>query len=108
MADAAPSISDAKTAYYANVGYDGPGGSVAMATAFVAACRVLLVLISKRVSHGGRAEEIEIDPTVIERQSNTAQRWIYAQNVRVNGNNVRIFRRGEPFVPLYPGPYYGD
>ena len=107
MADDAPTISDAKASYYANVGYDGPGGSVAMATQFIQSCRVLLVLLSKRVSHGGRAEETEIDPTVIERQSREAKLWIYSQNVRQNGQTVRVFRRGDAFMPTFPGPYYG-
>jgi len=102
-----PSLADAKAAYYFNASYDGPGGSVAMATAFIAACRLLLVLLSKRVAHGGRAEESEVDQTLIERQMKEAKVWCYAQNARTNGQVVRIFRRGEPFLPVYPGPYYG-
>lgn len=96
MSDTDPTISEAKANYYTNVGYDGPDGSVAMATALIHACRVLLVLLNKRVSHGGRAEEAEIDPTVIERQIASAQRWIYSRNARTNGQVVRVFRR-EPY-----------
>lgn len=102
-----PSIAEAKAAYYANSGYDIPGGGIAMACAFVQACRILLVLLSKRVSHGGRAEETEIDPTVIERQIVSAKRWIYAQQARERASVQHIARRGEPFFPTYPGPYYG-
>jgi hypothetical protein len=41
MADASPTISDLNAAYCANSSYDMPGGGVAMAYAFIQACRNL-------------------------------------------------------------------
>jgi hypothetical protein len=106
MADA-PTIAEAKAAYYASADYDMPGGSLEMAYAFIKACRQLLILLSKRVSHGGRAEESEIDPTVIERQIVAAKQWCHAQGSRSASQRRHIFRRDDSFMPTYPGPYYG-
>ena len=108
MPDASPTISDLNAAYYANSGYDLPGGGVAMAGAFIQACRNLQNAKLARVSHGGRAEEIEFDAAIYEKKISDAKNWLYSQNVRQNGQNIRVFRRGEPFVPTYPGPYYGN
>jgi ubiquitin len=99
-------LAQVKAAYYDNCTYD-VDGSLQEAQTFVAACRQLLIRIPKQVGHGNRAEEVEIDPTVIERAMNACLRWIYGQSTAAAGPITRVFSRGEPFLPTYPGPYYG-
>jgi hypothetical protein len=109
MPDTVPlTIRDVKLAYVMNAGYDLPDGGLTMAYAFIKAARQLLVLQSHHVAHGGRAEEIEVDQTLLERQIAACQRWIYFQQGAQQSQNIRVMRRGEPFIPIYPGPYYGD
>ena len=104
--DSTSSLADVKAAYYDNAAYD-VDGSMQEAQTFLAACRQLLVRLAKRAATGSRAEEVEIDPGVLERQMNECKRWIFAQNTHAAGAQTRVFTRGEPFLPTYPGPYYG-
>jgi len=99
-------LAEVKAAYYDNASYD-IDGSVQEAQTFLAACRQLLIRIPKQVGHGNRAEEVQIDPAVIERQIADCQRWLYANSNHAAGPITRVFTRGEPFLPTYPGPYYG-
>jgi hypothetical protein len=99
-------LAEVKTCYYANSSYD-IDGSLPEAYDFLAACRQLLIRLPKQVGHGNRAEEVEIDPTVIERQEAACKRWIFSQSTAAAGPIKRVFSRGEPFLPTYPGPYYG-
>ena len=99
------SLSDVKAAYYDNCTYD-VDQNLQEAQTFVAACRQLLVRIPKQVGHGNRAEEVQIDPEVIERQMQACMRWIYTQNVLNRTPTQRILRRNDGFWPMYPGPYY--
>jgi hypothetical protein len=104
--DSTSTIRDVKAAYYDSVDYDLVASSDKAQT-FITACRQLLVRLSKRIAHGGRAEEIEIDPTVLERQIIECKRWLLAQAANAAGVQSRVFSRGEYFLPTYPGPYYG-
>ena len=102
----ASTLAQVKACYYDNACYD-INGSVDEAHNFLAACRQLLIRIPKQVGHGNRAEEVEIDPAVIERQENACKRWLFSQSTHGAGPQTRVFTRGEPFLPTYPGPYYG-
>ena len=104
--NSASTLAQVKACYYDNASYDIEG-SVEMAHNFLAACRQLLIRIPKQVGHGNRAEEVAIEPAVIERQETECKRWLYANSNRAAGPITRVFSRGEPFLPTYPGPYYG-
>ena len=105
--DSTSTLHEVKAAYYDNADYDLSGGSLAKAEAFIGACRQLLIRLSKKVAHGNRTEEIELDPGVIERQIADCKRWIFAAGNRSSAPPVRVFSRGDYFQPTYPGPYYG-
>jgi hypothetical protein len=64
----------ARTAYFANAGYDATG-SAAECRLFITACRKLLML-PKRASSGERTEEVEHDLTLIRDQLNDASSWL--------------------------------
>jgi hypothetical protein len=102
----ASTLAEVKAAYYDNASYD-IDGSVQEANNFLAACRQLLIRIPKQVGHGNRAEEVEIDPAVIQQQEADCKRWLFANSTHQAGPLTRVFTRGEPFLPTYPGPYYG-
>jgi len=106
LIDSTSDLSDVKAAYYDNCTYD-VNGSTQEAYTFIAACRQLLVRLAKKAGTGNRAEEVEIDPGVIERQLAACQRWLFAVTNHAAGPQTRVFTRGEPFLPTYPGPYYG-
>lgn len=104
--DSTSTLSDVKNAYYDNADYD-VNNNVTQAQQFLVACRQLLLRLSKRASVAARAEEVEIDPGVLERQIIECKRWL-AIAMRANtGGNVNVFSRGDQFRPTYPGPYYG-
>ena len=105
--DSTSTLAEVKAAYCDNADYDVAGSRVKAGT-FLVACRQLLLRLSKRVAHGNRAEEIEIDPLVIERQIAACQRWMYSQQARSNGQIQRVFRRDTTALPTYPGPYWGN
>jgi hypothetical protein len=100
-------LSQVKAAYYDNASYDLDGGGTAMCQSFIAACRQLLLRLSKRVGHGNKAEEVEIDPGVLERQIAAAKQWLFLNNNQQGAPLTRVFSRGEQFTPTFPGPYYG-
>jgi hypothetical protein len=102
----ASTLKEVKAAYYDNASYD-VDGSIAEAQTFLVACRQLLIRIPKQVGHGNRAEEVQIDPAVIQQQEADCKRWLFAQSTHAAGPQTRVFTRGEPFLPTYPGPYYG-
>lgn len=66
---------EAMAVYRDNAGYD-EDGSILKCKAFVTACRHLLILIPKRVSHANRSEEIEIAPEMILEQMKAAKVWL--------------------------------
>jgi hypothetical protein len=106
--DSTSSLADVKAAYYDSADYDIDASDTGKCKLFIVACRQLLLRLNKRAAHGGRSEEVEIDPGVLERQIADAKRWLFVQNKNDNGGSTtRVFSRGEQFAPQYPGPYYG-
>ena len=102
----ASTLAQVKAAYYDNCTYD-VDNSLSEAHTFVAACRQLLVRLPKQTATGNRAEEVSIEPEMIERQLQACIRWIYTQNVQNRTPTQRILRRNDGYWPQFPGPYYG-
>jgi hypothetical protein len=72
----ASTLAEIQAAYADNASY-AEDASPAKARAFVTACRLLLVKLPKRASHGaGRAEEIELDLALIRGELADARKWL--------------------------------
>lgn len=67
-------LSDARTAYLANVSYRNGSGSVAMAEKFAAACRSLLVLQPSRSAQEG--DLAEFPEHIIRDELATVEKWL--------------------------------
>jgi hypothetical protein len=82
-------LAAARTAYLTNAAYEEEG-DLAKAKLFATACRKLLALPLTRTAKGGRGgDEAELDPTVIERQLDSARRWIAAEAAAQDNSAVR-------------------
>lgn len=74
----ASTFAEVEAEYLDNADY-AEAGSRTKALAFATACRYLLLLLPKRTEKGGPGgAATEYDPTVLERQLNTAQRYASA------------------------------
>ena len=75
--NSASSLDDVQASYADSASYH-EDGSPAKARAFITACRLLLLLLPKRASRGGRAqgEEIELDPRLLAEQITEAKRFL--------------------------------
>jgi hypothetical protein len=87
--DASSTRREVLDAYHNNAAYE-ENESLAQARAFVSACRHLLSPRHnvKRSVHGGRAEEVELDLTLIERQMLAAQHWAAGYHAFDSGSSV--------------------
>jgi hypothetical protein len=54
--------------------------SVARAQIYIQAGRMMLALAIRRTGQASRAEEIEVEPEIVERQVNAAIRWLRSRN----------------------------
>ncbi len=73
-------LDQAKAAYFDNASYD-TDGSASMCRLFIQACRFLLLMIPKRLQHGGQgADGFEIDPLILQAELNNARAWLSAND----------------------------
>lgn len=81
----ASTLAEIRAEYLGNVGYT----TVAGATAFVSACRALLVMLPMRSMSGSK--QAEFDVRLIEKQLASAERYVAANKSAANGGGNRAF-----------------
>lgn len=82
----ASTVEDQRAAYLDNLSYQ-TDGSVAKARAFVEACLALLMTLPKSVGTG--ETNADLNPELIQKQLEYAQRWVATNNTTSNGGSVR-------------------
>ena len=74
--DSSSTFDEVYAAYADNASYC-EDGSVAKARGFITACRLLLLQLPRRATHGGRgAEEVEMDVQRIQDELKAAKQWL--------------------------------
>lgn len=75
--NSASTLDEIRASYADNASY-AEDQDVMKARAFLTACRLLLLHLPKRASHAGRAEEVELDLSVIQGEMKAAKAWLAA------------------------------
>jgi hypothetical protein len=94
--NSASTLLEVKASYSDNASYH-EDGSAAKARTFITACRLLLLMLPKRVSAGGRSqgEEVEFDARLLQDQIVEAKRFLTEFNVADaprRGFSIEFFR----------------
>jgi hypothetical protein len=82
----ASTVEDQRAAYLDNLSYQ-TDSSVSKARAFVEACVALLMTLPKSIATGGT--NADLNPELIQKQLEYAQRWLALNNTSSNGGSVR-------------------
>ena len=90
--DSSSTFDEVCAAYADNASYC-EDSSVAKARGFITACRLLLLQLPRRATHGGRgAEEVEMDVQRIQDELKAAQQWLSTSSTATaaSGGGVRF------------------
>ncbi|MGA2032310.1 MAG: hypothetical protein ABSG68_08655 [Thermoguttaceae bacterium] len=89
--NSASSLDDIRAAYADNASY-AEDHDTGKCRRFITACRLLLLDLPKRASHGGTsAEEVELDLEVLRGEIQHAQSWLASASERIDADRSTRF-----------------